>query len=171
MKKYITEKSEDFCLVDKHTGEILDYNQTRRVSLEEFIMVFCSSYPEIMKLEGQKLKVLMLCWKHSNFTDDGSGRGNLLVNNFLFKEEVRKHIPKMSNENIDACLSILKKKGFLLKVCRGTYELNPKYFFKGRLSKRRSRLKLSFEVDPECTDSTLGGEKSSACFFSLAYEC
>ena len=33
--KYVTEKSEDFKLVDVHTGELLDYNQTKKIPIED----------------------------------------------------------------------------------------------------------------------------------------
>lgn len=59
MTKFITETSKDYSIVDNHTGELLELRQTRKLSLEEFIMVFFSSYPELFKLRGLQLKVLM----------------------------------------------------------------------------------------------------------------
>jgi hypothetical protein len=37
MTKYITEKSDDYSIVDNHTGEILDLNFTKKITLDEFI--------------------------------------------------------------------------------------------------------------------------------------
>lgn len=161
MKKYITEKSRDFSLLDNHTGEILDYNQVKKVSIEEFIMVFFSSYPEILKLEGQKLKILMLCWKHSTFGGEG---GNIIINDTSFKEKVREYEPNISNANIDLAFSTLTKRGLLRRICKGRYELNPDYFFKGTLSKR-SKLKFSVEVEPLDKSDRRDNAKESFCFF------
>lgn len=55
MATYITESSKDYSIVDKRTGELLELKQTRKLSLEEFIMVFFSSYPELFKLKGLQL--------------------------------------------------------------------------------------------------------------------
>lgn len=161
MKKYITEKSKDFSLLDNHTGEILDYNQVKKVSIEEFIMVFFSSYPEILKLEGQKLKILMLCWKYSTF---GGDEGNIITNNLLFKTKVREYEPSISDAAIDVAISTLAKKGILRRVCKGQYELNPDYFFKGTLSKR-SKLRFSVEVEPVDKRGRGDNAKESFCFF------
>lgn len=144
MKKYITETSKDYALLDKHTGEILEYKQTKKVSIDEFIMVFFSGFPEVFKLEGNALKVLMCIWKFSSFNLHAP-EANMFINNVLFKEFVRKEGLDIADSTIDVYVSTLNKKGLILKKCRGTYMLNPDYFFKGTLS-NRSKLKLSIEV-------------------------
>lgn len=143
--KYITQKSNDYAILDKHTGEILDFNQVKKVSLDEFIMVFFTAYSELFKLEGQKLKILMLCWRYSTF---GGEEGNIVINDACFKKKVREYEPTISDSNIDSCISFLTKRGLLIRQCKGRYELNPQYFFKGSLSDR-SHLKLCVEVDPK----------------------
>lgn len=142
--RYVMETSKDYSLVDNHTGEILKYNQTRKVTLDEFIMVFFASYPELMELGGQPLKVLMACWKYSTY--GSAEEGNVIINDKVFKEHVREHEPGMSDSSIDVAISQLSKKGLLLRQCRGRYVLNKEYFFKGKLSDR-SKLKLEFVVD------------------------
>lgn len=161
-KKYVTEKSKDYSLLDNNTGEILEYNQVKKVSIEEFIMVFFASYPELMKLEGQKLKMLMMCWKLSTF---GGKRGNIVINDSSFKEEVRKYEPKMSNSNIDACFSYLTAKGIMRRICKGRYELNSDYFFKGSLSDR-SHLQFCVEVDPKKEVKMNSEGRISFCMFA-----
>lgn len=148
MDRFVTEKSEDYALVDKHTGEITDLNVTRKITLDEFIMVFFSSCPALMQLKGNHLKVLILCWKHSSYNPENEERGNIIHNSPGFKEACRESGLDVSNAVIDNAISALCKKGFLIKKYRGEYLLNPLYFFKGRLS-NRSKVNISFTVEPE----------------------
>lgn len=158
--KYITETSEDYKLLDKNTGELLDYKQTKKVTMDEFIMIFFASYPELLKMKGQKLKVLMLCWKYSTYGNPDEG--NVFINDKVFKDHVREYEPSMTDGAIDVAISELSKRGLLLKQCRGRYILNKNYFFKGKLSDR-SRLKMSFVVDGK--DEAGKPVKKSVCFF------
>lgn len=144
MEKYTTKVNKDYALLDKHTGEILEYKQVKKVSIDEFIMVFFSSFPEVFKLEGNALKVLMCIWKFSSY-NLYNAEANVFINNVLFKEFVRKEGLEIADSTIDVYISNLNKKNLLIKKCRGTYILNPEYFFKGTLS-NRSKLKLSIEV-------------------------
>jgi len=165
MARYRRYKSKDKEIVDKNTGELLDYYITKKLKIEEFIMVFFASYSEIMKLQGQKVKLLMLCWKFSSFGNSESG--NILVNNAVFKDNVRKYEPNMTDSAIDAGISTLAKRGFLKRMCKGQYELNPDYFFKGTLS-NRSHLKFSVEVDPAsiAERKDKNGNLKSYCFLA-----
>lgn len=146
MSKFITETSEDYSLVDNHTGELLELKQTRKLSLEEFIMVFFSSYPELFKLKGLQLKILMCCWKHSTYNKENDITGNIVHNNASFKQHCREEGLQLSDASIDNSISALCKAGLLLKKCRGEYLLNPQYFFKGGLSER-TRIAMQFIVD------------------------
>jgi hypothetical protein len=148
MTKYITEKSDDYSVVDNHTGEILDLNFTKKITLDEFIMVFFSSCPELMNLTGNHLKVLICCWKHSSYNPENEERGNILHNGPGFKSACRENGLDISNAAIDNAVSALCKKGFLIKKFRGEYLLNPQYFFKGRLS-NRSKVRVNYVVEPE----------------------
>ena len=49
-KKFKTEVNKDFSLLDNHTNEVLEFKQTRRVTLDEFIMVFFAGCPELLKV-------------------------------------------------------------------------------------------------------------------------
>lgn len=160
-QSFVTNKSEDYSLLDNHTGEILDFYQTKKVSLDEFIMVFFSCIPKIMELQGSYLKILICCWKFSSFNPLNTTEGNIVPNNLRFKQYVRSCGINTSDANIDNAFSELRKKGFLIKMCRGEYMLNPEYFFKGTLS-QRSKLRFSVVVEP-----TRDGidTHSSACFF------
>lgn len=162
MKRFITRTSENYKLLDSQTGELLDYRQTIRVSMEEFIMIFFASYPDLMKLGGQKLKVLMVCWKYSTFGNPEEG--NVIVNDKVFKGHVREYEPNMSDGSIDVAISELARKGLIVKQCKGRYVLNHRYFFKGKLSDR-SKLRLNFIVDSK--DGKTGEPvRTSVCFFA-----
>ena len=148
MSRYITQSSEDFSLVDNHTGELLEFRQTKRVSLDEFIQVFFSSYPELFKLKGLQLKMLMCCWKHSTYNKDNDTTGNVVHNNATFKQNCRSEGLDISDASIDNYISDLCKAGLLIKKCRGEYLLNPDYFFKGSLS-QRTKIQMHYIVEPE----------------------
>jgi len=152
MKKFITETSKDYSLIDNHTGELLEFKQTRKLSLEEFIMVFFSSYPELFKLKGLQLKILMCCWKHSTYNKENDAFGNIVHNNASFKEQCREEGLNLSDASIDNNISTLCKSGLLIKKCRGEYLLNPDYFFKGSLS-QRTKILMNFVVDPNITET------------------
>lgn len=157
--KFITEKSEDFKLVDVHTGDLLDYNQTKKVPIEDFIMVYLASIPEMFALQGQQLKLLMAIWRLSSFNKAWCEEGNIFLNDQSTKEAIRRMGLCLSDSSIDVALHKIVDNGFLIKMGKGKYLLNPKYFFKGTLSDR-SHIRLSVEVDPRT--------KESRCFFIVS---
>lgn len=157
--KYITEKSEDYKLVDVHTGELLDYNQTKKIPIEDFIMVYLASIPEMFALQGQQLKLLMAIWRLSSFNKAWCEEGNIFLNDRSTKDAIRRMGLQLSDSSIDVALHNIVDNGFLIKKGKGKYLLNPTYFFKGTLSDR-SHIKLSVEVDPET--------KESRCFLMIS---
>lgn len=158
-EKIVSQKSDDFLLVDKHTGELRDYYQTKKVPIEEFIMVYLASIPEMFVLQGQHLKLLMAIWRLSSFNQTLCEDGNIFINDQSTKEAIKRLGLKISNSGIDVAIHKITEKGFLIKMGRGKYLLNPKYFFKGTLSDR-SHIKLSVEVDPVT--------QQSKCFFMFS---
>ena len=147
MAKYVTEKVKGWSLVDESTGELLEYKQTKKVTIKEFIMVFFAGCPELMKLTGVELKVLICCWQESRFNPSSNNTGNTIFNGPSFKEFCKEQGASTSDANIDNAISALSKKGLLLKKHRAEYMLNPEYFFKGSLSDR-SKIDLRFVVEP-----------------------
>lgn len=148
MTRFETEKSENFSLLDNQTGEILDLNITRKITLDEFIMVFFASCPMLMNLTGTLLKVLICCWKFSSYNPNNEEKGNILYNSTGFKESCWESGLNISSAAIDNAISALCKKGMLIKRHRGEYLLNPQYFFKGRLS-NRSKVQVNYIVEPD----------------------
>lgn len=147
MKKIFTQVEQPLlATVNTDTGEIVSGVATLKVtSVDEFIMVFLNSLPQVFDLEGQQLKVLMCCWKYSSF-NPSAPEGNRIVNSKAFKEYVRSNGLDISDAAIDNAFSIMAKKRILVKECRGQYLLNPEYFFKGTLS-NRAKLQLNITTE------------------------
>lgn len=139
MKSFVTEINKDYSLLDNHTGEIKELKRTRVVNVDEFIMFFFASIPELCKLDGLQLKILMCCWKNSTYSKVES-EGNIVVNNRLLKDYIKQNV-ETTDAAIDVCFHRLTERGILVRKCKGTYLLNPKYFFKGSLAKK-SKLEL-----------------------------
>lgn len=93
----------------------------------------------------------MLCWKYSKYGN--VEEGNIIVNDLEFKEKIRTYEPTISNSNIDSCFTTFIKRGIMKRLCKGKYELNSLYFFKGTLSDR-TKLQFRVEVDPKTNIST-----------------
>lgn len=144
MKAFVTETDPDYALVDKHTGEIKNFKRTRVVNVDEFIMFFFNSIPELVGLEGLHLKILMCCWKASSYNNVET-EGNIVNNNKLLKDYIRQCGMDVSDNTVDVVISKLAKKNILIKKCKGTYMLNPNYFFRGRLSEK-SKLELKIRT-------------------------
>ena len=144
MKAFVTEIDPDYALVDKHTGEIKNFKRTRVVNVDEFIMFFFNSIPELVGLEGLHLKILMCCWKASSYNNVET-EGNIVNNNKLLKDYIRQCGMDVSDNTVDVVISKLAKKNILIKKCKGTYMLNPNYFFRGRLSEK-SKLELKIRT-------------------------
>ena len=145
-KNFIVQPDPDYSLLDKHTGEVLEWRRTRTVSVDEFIMFFFVSMPDLFKLKGLQLKVLMCCWKF--FTcNDVEVEGNIVYNNRLLKDYVRQCGLNITDRAIDVIIHNLAKDNILIKKCKGVYMLNPQYFFKGKQA-NKSKLELRMLVNP-----------------------
>lgn len=138
----------DYAIVDKHTGELSELKQTRVVTLDEFIMIFFAGCPDLLQLKGLHLKVLICCWKYSSYNPENEAEGNLIHNDSIFKGKCKSFGLEAPNASIDNAISYLSRHGYLIKRCKGAYLLNPKYFFKGRLSDK-SKIDIHFKVEPK----------------------
>ena len=147
METFVTQQDPDYSLLDNHTGEIIEWKRTRVVSVDEFIMFFFASMPDLFKLKGLQLKVLMCCWKHSTYNNVVE-EGNIVSNNKLLKDYIRSCGLDITDSAIDVIIHNLAKANILIKKCKGTYMLNPLYFFKGRLAEK-SKLELKMVTNPD----------------------
>ena len=146
MDNFVTQTDPDYSLLDRHTGEILEWKRTKVVNVEEFIMFFFASMPDLFQLEGLHMKVLMCCWKASNYNDIET-EGNIVYNGKLLKNYIRQCGLDISDNAIDVIIHNLAKRNILIKKCKGTYMLNPQYFFKGKLADK-SKLELRMITNP-----------------------
>lgn len=146
MKNFVTQTDPDYSLLDKHTGEIKEWRRTRTVSVDEFIMFFFASMPDLFQLEGLHMKILMCCWKASTYNDVET-EGNIVYNGKLLKNYIRQCGLNVSDNTVDVVIHSLSKKNILIKKYKGAYMLNPQYFFKGKLA-NKSKLELRMLVNP-----------------------
>ena len=142
--KYVTEISSGYSLVDNTTGELKEFKQIRQIKQDEFIMVFLSTIPQFYKLNGNQLKFMMSLWKLSSFNAVNTQEGNIIINDLDTKNKIRNMGFDVTDSSIDVLFHQLVKAECLLKVCKGKYMLNPKYFFKGTLTDA-SKMTLTFE--------------------------
>ncbi|MBO6232816.1 MAG: replication/maintenance protein RepL [Clostridia bacterium] len=131
------------------TGEVLGAIAiTKTQKIEDFIIVFLKSLPILSDLDGNSMKVMQACWILSSFNSKQNCEGNVIDNNPAFKDSVRKLGYDVSDGCINNSISKLCKKEALIKRCRGSYMLNPTYFFKGTLTDR-SKLQSLLTYEPQ----------------------
>lgn len=146
--KFETITNDGYSIVDNLSGELHEFKQVKKVSYDDFVLLFLSSIPEIYKLRGSEIKVLMACLKYSTFNPKGSAEGNFVYNDLDFKDSIRKDGLNLPDTTIDSYISRLTSKGFLIRRCKGKYLLNPRYFFKGTHSDA-AKMSLTIEVEPQ----------------------
>jgi hypothetical protein len=137
-------------IVNNTTGEIISgVADIKCETIDEFIMCFMSSIPQVVKLDGNTIRVLMWCWKFSSF-NPSIPEANVITNDQAFKQKIRQEGGDMTNSTIDKAIHTLYKEGMLLRRCKGSYFLNPDYFFRGTLSNRaRLQCNISFGDERE----------------------
>lgn len=141
--------------ININTGEIVSaVTEIKCDSIDTFIFCFLNSIKEITHLDGNSIRVLLWCWKFSSF-NLSLPTGNRIHNDATFRDEIRTMGGDLTDSVINKAFSILSKKRLLIKQGRGSYILNPKYFFKGNLSDR-SKLKyiLSYDGTENNTDTS-----------------
>lgn len=137
-------------VVNNVTGELVSgVAHVRCDSVEEFIMCFLNSIPQVTKLDGNTMRVLMWCWKFSSF-NPSIPEANSIVNDKAFKDKIRSEGGELTDSTIDKAIHTLNKEGMLKRRCKGNYFLNPKYFFKGTLS---NRTQLQYNVSFGTSDT------------------
>lgn len=139
--------------IDSETGEIypvLDSSEvtTNRFykSSEEFIQIYLEDMSGIMNITSKaELQVLACLWKYSSYAEGDIGNCIIINPKVLNDIHTSTGLNIQSIRNIVCSLSkkdrqlIIKDENF-----RGTYYLNPLYFFKGSLKDRPKVLKRIF---------------------------
>lgn len=131
-------------------GEIIsaDIKTIRQVNAEEFCQIYLQDNAEFFKLSKSESNVLAVCWYTSNYYQDSEFA---LPGNKVSLDEQLKDIihakTGLVHGTIKNAINSLVKKGMLLKdpKYKSIYYLNPKYFFKGKLSDRTKLIKSTIE--------------------------
>lgn len=138
----------NLAVTNTDTGELISGVARQECNdIDEFIMFFLASLPKIEKLDGNALKVLMWCWKLSSWNPTVPD-ANIVTNDKAFKETIRKNGSELTDPTINKAIHELAKTDFLIKRCKGSYFLNPNYFFKGTLT-NRAKLQYQLSYDGE----------------------
>ena len=133
----------ELSVVNTSTGEIVSgVAEVKCSSIDEFIMCFMSSIPQVVKLDGNTIRVLMWCWKFSSF-NPSIPEANVINNDKAFKDSIRREGGDLTDGVIDGAIHKLYTEGMLIRRCKGSYFLNPSYFFRGTLS---NRSKLQYQI-------------------------
>lgn len=137
---YIRDNSK--CITDKEHGEILQDFVVERVcdTQEEFLKIYTKSIDDLANIDHQTFQVLLIVLKRAKYSDKDNVDGNEFFNNNNFKEEVKKKLGLKENA-INKYVSNLNKANILLRINKGSYILNPRYFAKGTMTKK-TRMKL-----------------------------
>lgn len=136
MAKYLSGVDKNKIVVNQSTGEVEEVRVFRKVSAEDFIMLYFMSDEVLMSLTGFQWKLLYQCWKHCSINPEGEEEGNIINNTPYFKMLLKAAGIKASSSTINAEMSKLAKRNILISKGFGVYIMNPIYFFKGRLTDR-----------------------------------
>lgn len=133
MKKYFMQKVDGYSIVNENTGEISELHVVKKVDINEFVMMFLLSIDEINeKLKGNEIKVLLACVRCSKISSYEESGNSFLTCSREFKNLVTGIKP----QNVCKYLAKLNELGFIKRISRSEYELNPLYFFRGTLTQR-----------------------------------
>lgn len=132
-------------------GEIIsaDITTIKKVSYGEFMQVWLKDNQEFWDLTKSEYAVMVQCWRASIYYPelvDENLPGNKVTADKQFKDITAKNA-NITVRSVDSALSSLSKKNLLIKDkdYKGIYYLNPKLFFKGKISDRTKIIKHSIE--------------------------
>lgn len=127
-------------------GEIISAEITtiRKVSAEQFCQIYLQDNSEFYKLSKAESNILAVCWLNSFYYEDKDIKfpGNKIVCDASFKG-ICSQKTGLADSTIKNGLSTLVKKEMLIKDkdYKMVYYLNPRFFFKGKLSDRTQVIK------------------------------
>lgn len=131
-------------------GEILsaEIKTIKNLSAEQFCQVYLQENEEFFQLSKSEVNVLAVCWYTSNYYEDKDFK--LPGNKITLDEQLRdiiKSKTKLAAGTIKNTIVSLVKKDMLIKDSnyKSIYYLNPKFFFKGKISDRTKLIKHLIE--------------------------
>lgn len=130
-------------------GEIVsaDITTIKKVSYGEFMQVWLKDNQEFWDLTKSEYAVMVQCWGASIYYPELIELpGNKVTADKQFKDIAAKNA-NITVRSVDSALASLSKKNLLIKdkEYKGIYYLNPKLFFKGKISDRTKIIKHSIE--------------------------
>ena len=149
MKDFKTKRINNRVNVNLENGEIKSMYNALPISQDAFInlySIYMASIGVLGYLAKSELSVLTVCWKESNPVNDTAYNYNKINNDTSFKESVRKSAPTLDNKTINNIMASLVKKGYLIKIHKGEFAMNPIYFAKGKITSD-TKIELSFTTN------------------------
>lgn len=116
----------------------------KKVNAEQFVQVYLQNSDDFYCLSKAEANVLGICWYMSQYYGENSGLpGNIVQYNGILLKAL-KDKTKLSESSIKhAFMSLCKKEMFIKGETRGIYYLNPRFFFKGKISDRMKALEVT----------------------------
>lgn len=144
-KLFFKQKDDTKCIVNKETGEIDDFIQTLIVDedtwLKLYVNTFFSAIGQMKSLVD--MKVFSCCLKFAIHRDNN---GNIVNTNESSFKRALNETCNINSQNLSRSLSSLCKTGFLEKLGRSEYRINPQIAYLGKASER-AKLILNIAYD------------------------
>ena len=125
--------------VNTETGELEEVFVNVAMDNKSWYMTYFSCFSAYIKLTGCQKDLLMALCILSNYSTS-IPEGNVFSNNKYLKNKIREMGLNWTDGQINNEISRLAKINMLQKLERGTYMLNPEYFWKGTMSDRTKLL-------------------------------
>ena len=138
-KVFLIQKNDSQEIFDKETGELTDLYETFTVDEETWIKLYTNTFAKCCdNLTGNAIKFFSKCLKYS-LEDRGDGNFFYITDTYLQKELEEAKL----KSNISKYIKELLNCGFIYKIKRSQYGINPKIAYCGtRHSRARLVLKL-----------------------------
>ena len=134
-------------------GEIISEEKKifKKVTQRDFIQVYLDDMSGLIGIKSlAEHQVLSWFWKFSQYPDDTFNCNYVSLSSLLF-EKIQESTG-LKPQSIRNTISTLSKKKILLKdeKRRGIYYLNPRFFWKGKLSEnaRNMQLNINYDITP-----------------------
>lgn len=133
--------------VDNETGEVLDISHKKHTyianSKEEFFLVYSSLIGLFQKISAAEVRV------YAYLLENYFTKSMIVINDIVRQDMVTK--TGLASGSINNALALLasssnKDHPLLYRIGRGTYQLNPRYAFRGSSLDRNNSLKALIEL-------------------------
>ena len=144
---YITVEVEGKKILDEEHGTLDKmYAKINVGSQEEFLKIYINSIDDLASIDHQTFQVMLIVLKRAKYSEKDNTYGNEFYNNDNFKEEVKTKLGLKKDNTVNKYVSNLAKAKILLRVNKGSYILNPRYFARGTMT-AKTRMELIVKYD------------------------